>query len=116
MEAVDNGLLDLHRFEAGGAERIGGLEPENQNRRPKEFFEDLFWEFLDLIGEAVADGATNPLFDQMSGDLLRTGVEAGRQEEAAADELCSVHDDLIHFPGVIRRNSHTYPCDMYPAL
>jgi hypothetical protein len=32
---------------------------------------------LDLIGEAVADGETNPLFDQMSGDLLRTGVEAG---------------------------------------
>jgi hypothetical protein len=77
VEAVDNGLLDLHRFEAGGAERIGGLEPENQDRRPKEFFEDLFWEFLDLIGEAVADGATNPLFDRMSGDLLRTGVEAG---------------------------------------
>lgn len=44
---------------------------------PEEFFMDLFWEFLDLIGEAVADGATNPLFDQMSGDLLRTGVEAG---------------------------------------
>jgi hypothetical protein len=77
VEAVDTGLLDLHRFEAGGAERIGGLEPENQDRRPKEFFEDLFWEFLDLIGEAVADGATNPLFDRMSGDLLRTGVEAG---------------------------------------
>jgi hypothetical protein len=77
VEAVDTGLLDLHRFEAGGAERIGGLEPENQDGRPKELFEDLFWEFLDLIGEAVADGATNPLFDQMSSDLLRTGVEAG---------------------------------------
>jgi hypothetical protein len=76
VEAVDTGLLDLHRFEAGGAERIGELVPENQTR-PEEFFEDLFWEFLDLIGEAVADGATNPLFDQMSGDLLRTGVEAG---------------------------------------
>ena len=60
VEAVDTGLLDLHRFEAGGAKRMGGLEPENQDRRPKEFFEDLFWEFLDLIGEAVADGATNP--------------------------------------------------------
>jgi hypothetical protein len=76
VEAVDTGLLDLHRFEAGGAERIGGLVPENQEI-PEEFFMDLFWEFLDLIGEAVADGATNPLFDQMSGDLLRTGVEAG---------------------------------------
>lgn len=25
VEAVDTELLDLHRFEAGGAERIGGL-------------------------------------------------------------------------------------------
>lgn len=76
VDAVDTGLLDLHQFAAGGAERIGGLVPENQ-ARPEEFIEDLLWEFLDLIGEAVADGATNPLFDQMSGDLLRTGVEAG---------------------------------------
>lgn len=77
VEAVDTGLLDVHRFEAGGAERMGGLESEDQDRRSEEFIMDLFWEFLDLIGEAVADGATNPLFDQMSGDLLRTGVEAG---------------------------------------
>jgi hypothetical protein len=77
VEAVDTGLLDVHRFEAGGAERMGGLESEDQDRRQEEFIEDLFWEFLDLIGETVADGETNPLFDQMSGDLVRTGVEAG---------------------------------------
>ncbi len=77
VEAVDTGLLDLHQFEAGGAERMGGLEPKDQDQREEKFVEDLFWEFLDLIGEAVADGDTNPLFDQMSGELLRTGVEAG---------------------------------------
>lgn len=77
VEAVDTGLLDVHRFEAGGAERMGGLEPESQDQRQQEFVEDLFWEFLDLIGEAVANGDTNPVFDRMSGDLLRTGVEAG---------------------------------------
>lgn len=77
VEAVDTGLLDLHRFEAGGVERMGGLGSEDQDRRQEAFIEDLFWEFLDLIDEAVADGDTNPLFDRMSGDLLRTGVEAG---------------------------------------
>jgi hypothetical protein len=77
MEAVDTGLLDVHRFEAGGVERMGGLGQADQDRREEEFVWDLFWEFLDLIDEAVADGDTNPLFDQMSGDLLRTGVEAG---------------------------------------
>lgn len=77
VEAVDTGLLDLHRFKAGGVERIGGLRPEDQDRRQEAFAEDLFWEFLDLIDKAVADGDTNPLFDRMSGDLLRTGLEAG---------------------------------------
>lgn len=77
VEAVDTGLLDVHRFEAGGVERMGGLGQEDQDRREEEFVADLFWEFLDLIGDAVADGDTNPLFDQMSGGLLRTGVEAG---------------------------------------
>lgn len=77
VEAVDTGLLDVHRFDAGGVERMGGLDQEDQDRREEEFVADLFWEFLDLIGDAVADGDTNPLFDQMSGGLLRTGVEAG---------------------------------------
>lgn len=77
MEAVDTGLLDVHRFEAGGVKRMGGLGQEDEGRREEEFIWDLFWEFLDLIGDAVADGDTNPLFDEMSGDLLRTGVEAG---------------------------------------
>ena len=77
MEAVETGLLDVHQFEAGGVERMGGLEQADQESRQEEFIEDLFWEFLDLIGEAVADGDTNPLFDQMSRGLLRTGVEAG---------------------------------------
>ena len=56
---------------------MGGLTPEDQDHREGEFVEDLFWEFFDLIAQAVADGATHPLFDQMSGDLLRIGVEAG---------------------------------------
>ncbi len=77
VEAVDTGLLGVHRFEAGGVKRMGGLGQEDQERREEEFIWDLFWEFLDLIGDAVADGDTNPLFDEMSGDLLRTGVEAG---------------------------------------
>ena len=77
VDALDTGLLDLHRFQAGGVERMGGLTPEDQDHREGEFVEDLFWEFFDLIAQAVADGATHPLFDQMSGDLLRIGVEAG---------------------------------------
>src|SRR5215217_2349307 len=100
VEAVDTGLLDVHRFEAGGAERMGGLEPEDQDRRSEEFIEDLFWEFLDLIGEAVADGETNPLFDQMSGDLLRTGVEAGvvspSESGIARGRHSGLSSDLLH--------------------
>jgi hypothetical protein len=77
VEALDTGLLDLHHFEAGGVERFGGLTPEDQERRQEELIDDLFWEFFDLIADAVADGATHPLFDEVSGDLLRTGVDAG---------------------------------------
>jgi hypothetical protein len=77
VEALDTGLVALHRFEAGRVERMGGLTPEDQERRSEEQLWDLFWEFFDLISEAVADGETNPLFDKMSGDLLRTGVDAG---------------------------------------
>jgi hypothetical protein len=77
VEALDTGLLNLHRFEAGKTERFGGLTPEDQDRRQVEVFEDLFWEFFDLIAEAVADGTTHPLFDKVSGDLPRAGVDAG---------------------------------------
>ncbi|QIN82791.1 hypothetical protein GBA63_09110 [Rubrobacter tropicus] len=94
MEAVDTGLLDLHRFEAGGVERMGGLGPEDQDRRQEEFVEDLFWEFLNLIGDAVADGDTNPLFDQMSGNLVRTGMEAGVVSPTESGEARGRHSGL----------------------
>jgi hypothetical protein len=58
-------------------ERFGGLTPEDEERRSEELLMDLTWEFFELIADAVADGSTHPLFDTMSGNLLRTGVEAG---------------------------------------
>lgn len=100
VEAVDTGLLDVHRFDAGGVERMGGLGKADQDRREEEFIEDLFWEFLDLIGDAVADGDTNPLFDQISGGLLRTGVEAGvvSPTESGIDrgKESGLASDLLH--------------------
>ena len=77
IEALETGLLDLHSFEAGGIERMGGLTPEGEDQMSDELFGALIWEYFDLSAEAVADGETNPLFDRASGEFFKAGVEAG---------------------------------------
>jgi hypothetical protein len=76
VAARNSGLLDLHQFRSGMVETLTELTPQD-TRRKQDLFDELTLEFFDLIAEAVANGSTHPLFDDISGDLLRAGVDVG---------------------------------------
>lgn len=76
VEARDSGLLDLHQFGTGRLEMLTEVTPDDATRK-QELFDELTLEFFDLIAEATANGSTYPLFDAISGDLLRAGVDLG---------------------------------------
>jgi hypothetical protein len=76
VEARDSGILDLHQFGTGKLETLTELTPDNTTEK-QELFDELTLEFFDLIAKATADGSTYPLFDDISGDLLRAGTDLG---------------------------------------
>ncbi len=63
-QAYDTGLVEFHVF--GGSE---GIDVKNSGK--------VVTEYLDIVGKAVSDGTTFPLFDDETGNLVRVGVSEG---------------------------------------
>jgi hypothetical protein len=77
LAAKRSGLVDFHRFAAGGVERSAGLDQSSNERRSDEFYEEVTAELFGVLSGAVSEGATYPLFDDHAGELVRLGVDAG---------------------------------------
>jgi hypothetical protein len=77
LAAKRSGLVDFHRFAAGGVEKTAGLDQSSNERRSDEFYEEVTAELFGVLSGAVSEGATYPLFDDHAGELVRLGVDAG---------------------------------------
>jgi hypothetical protein len=77
LAAKRSGLVNFHRFAAGGVERIAGLDATSNERRLDEFYEGVTAELPGVLSGSVSDGSTYPLFDDQAGELVRLGVDAG---------------------------------------
>jgi hypothetical protein len=77
LAAKRSGLVDFHRFAAGGVERSTGLAVSSNEYRSKEFYEEVTAELFGVLSGSVSDGSTYPLFDDQAGALVRLGVDAG---------------------------------------
>ena len=77
LAAKRSGLVDFHRFAAGGVERSAGLDVSSNEHRSKEFYEEVTAELFGVLSGSVSDGSTYRLFDDQSGELVRLGVDAG---------------------------------------
>jgi len=135
LAAKRSGLVDFHRFAAGGVEKSAGLDPSCNERRSDEFYEQVTAELFGVLSRTVSEGATYPLFDAHAGELVRLGVEAsvirvsesgatkGRHaglasdllrrlplfEDAPVDEILSIRGELdgplTRFRGAVARFS-----------
>lgn len=77
LAAKRSGLVDFHRFAAGGVEKTAGLDQSSNERRSDEFYEEVTADLFGVLTGAVSEGATYPLFDDYAGELVRLGVDAG---------------------------------------
>lgn len=65
LRAVSSGKLDLYVF---------GMEKTPDN---KKYNDEMATEFVELLGKAITDGGSYPLFDDWTGNFIRMGVEEG---------------------------------------
>jgi hypothetical protein len=59
--AVESGLLELHTFNSQDGD-------------------ELVIEFFNVLAEAISDSVTYPLFDELTGGLIRSGIQEGKIE------------------------------------
>jgi hypothetical protein len=99
LAARRSGLVDFHRFTAGGVERTAGLDQSSNERRSDEFYEEVTAELFGVLSGAVSEGATYPLFDNHAGELVRLGVDAGvirvSESGAAKGRQAGLASDLL---------------------
>jgi hypothetical protein len=61
LAAKRSGLVDFHRFAAGGVERTAGLDQSSNERRSDEFYEEVTAELFGVLSGAVSEGGHLPL-------------------------------------------------------
>lgn len=86
VEAVESGLLELHRFEADAGARWVDPNPERIMEKTLEY--------LDLIASAATSGTTYPLFDDQAGQLVRMLSEEGAAIPTELEEARGKHAAL----------------------
>ena len=76
--AMQSGLLELHTFRASDTW-------DTQN---------MVTEFVEIIKDALSNGATYPLFDDQTGNLVRTGLKGGQIQVSEAGIIRGKHSGL----------------------
>ena len=76
--AIEAGLLELHTFRSADTWDTNGLVQE----------------YVEALRETLSSGATYPLFDDQTGNLVKTGLKAGRINVSQAGIIRGKHSGL----------------------
>ena len=77
--ALGSGLLELKPFAATSPEALlgMGMAVGGSKATTQPFANRVYDEYVETIYEAVGDGATYPLFDDLTGDVVGKAVRRG---------------------------------------
>ncbi|MGA7732311.1 MAG: hypothetical protein WCD37_13710, partial [Chloroflexia bacterium] len=75
--ALQSGLLELHPFDVAGQDA------------------DVASQFVSVIGDAIADGTTYPLFDDSTGGLVQASINEGKMKVSDSAVARAKHGALV---------------------
>jgi hypothetical protein len=77
VTALQSGLLELHPFDVSGQSK------------------DVATQFVSVIGDAISDGTTYPLFDDSTGGLVQASINEGKMKVSDSAVARARHGGLV---------------------
>lgn len=92
--ALDSGRLRLRPFRATSFEALLRLGMSEDNSSTESFADDAYEEYRQTVVEAVGDSKTYPLFDDLTGNVVKEAVRKGLISPTSAAHQRSRHGGL----------------------